>query len=811
MTALFSRRVWMRLFRVGTRRGLMAAVLGVLAIAGAARPTPTSGPLPAASLAAHTTSTLPYFAEIRRTEYGIPHILARDYGGLGYGYGYAFAQDNLCTVADRVVTLRGMRSAYFGGAGDSGDTLGVSTTNLNSDIYYQGLRKSGVVQRLLARPAPLGPTRQARQLVDGYVAGYNRYLRDTGVAHLPDPTCRGQSWVTPITATDVWTLAYDLDTLTGVAALKEAIATASPPAPGSAARSARSARSAGPVLPQVPAANVSSNGWALGRDATASHDGMVLANPHVPWTGNARLYQVQFTIPGVLNVSGASLYGTPMLEFGHTSGVAWTQTASHAARLTPYRLSLVSGDPTSYLVDGHALAMDRQQVTVTVRDPAGQLSAVTRTLYSSRYGPVLGTGWTTANAFAARDAGADNLRSVDEWLAMGRSENLTQLRAAQDTYQGLPWTYTLAADTDGTVYFADASVAPHVTTTLEQQCQVGQLPGDVPIPILNGSTAACDWGSDPDAIEPGIFGPDNYPQLTRADYVANSNNSPRLANPAAPLTGYQPIYDPRSQLELRPRLSLNMISERLTGTDGYGTPAFTLTSLQETMLGQRNYGADLARDAVVAMCRAHPVLTATDGSQVGVCAACSVLAAWNGRADVSSRGEVLWQQAYGQLNYAPSSWWRVPFDPVQPVTTPRDLNTDNPEVQHTLADAVEYFRAHGVPLDITLGAVQHYAGISLPGCTEGEGCFDRVEGGTPKGSAIGTEASNGSSFIMATELTPAGPRTRTILAYSESANPASPHYADQTVLFSRGKWVTERFTEAEINADPQLQTTTLSG
>jgi Penicillin amidase len=55
-----------------------------------------------------------YSAEIRRTEYGIPHILADDYGSLGYGYGYAFAQDNLCVLADRVVTLRGDRSRYFG-------------------------------------------------------------------------------------------------------------------------------------------------------------------------------------------------------------------------------------------------------------------------------------------------------------------------------------------------------------------------------------------------------------------------------------------------------------------------------------------------------------------------------------------------------------------------------------------------------------------------------------------------------------------------------------------------------------------------
>ncbi|MFJ3217436.1 hypothetical protein ACIPLC_16140 [Kitasatospora sp. NPDC086801] len=30
-----------------------------------------------------------YSAQIRRTEYGIPHILARDFPGLGYGYAFA--------------------------------------------------------------------------------------------------------------------------------------------------------------------------------------------------------------------------------------------------------------------------------------------------------------------------------------------------------------------------------------------------------------------------------------------------------------------------------------------------------------------------------------------------------------------------------------------------------------------------------------------------------------------------------------------------------------------------------------------------
>lgn len=41
----------------------------------------------------------PYKAKVTWTSYGIPHVRASDWGGLGYGYGYAFAGDNLCTLA----------------------------------------------------------------------------------------------------------------------------------------------------------------------------------------------------------------------------------------------------------------------------------------------------------------------------------------------------------------------------------------------------------------------------------------------------------------------------------------------------------------------------------------------------------------------------------------------------------------------------------------------------------------------------------------------------------------------------------------
>ena len=49
-----------------------------------------------------------------------------------------------------------------------------------------------------------------------------------------------------------------------------------------------------------------SNAYGLGREATDGGRGMLLGNPHYPWTGN-RFYRMHFTIPGKLNVVGVGL------------------------------------------------------------------------------------------------------------------------------------------------------------------------------------------------------------------------------------------------------------------------------------------------------------------------------------------------------------------------------------------------------------------------------------------------------------------------------------------------------------------------
>ena len=60
---------------------------------------------------------------------------------------------------------------------------------------------------------------------------------------------------------------------------------------------------------------------------------------------------------------------------------------------------------------------------------------------------------------------------------------------------------------------------------------------------------------------------------------------------------------------------------------------------------------------------------------------------------------------------------------------------------------------------------------------------------------------HGSSFIQTVSFDGDGcPDTRTVLTYSQSTNPTSRHYADQTRLYSQGGWVEGAFCENDVRA-----------
>jgi acyl-homoserine-lactone acylase len=273
----------------------------------------------------------------------------------------------------------GQRSRFFGPDGTySSRGNGTTPNNLDSDFFFRRIKDDKVVETLMAHAPPSGPLPQVLEGTRGYVEGYNAYLRETGVDHLPDPRCRGKAWVRPITQIDAFRRYYQLALLASAGVAIDGIGSAQPPTPGVPVPPVPGL----PDLPgplsqlrdRLPLGDLGSNAVALGKSATRNGKGMLLGNPHFPWDGPERFYEAQLTIPGKVNVTGASLFGVPLVLIGHTRHLAWSHTVSTAYRFTPFELKLVPGSPTTYLVDGQPKAMRRQTVTVQARQAGGTVA-----------------------------------------------------------------------------------------------------------------------------------------------------------------------------------------------------------------------------------------------------------------------------------------------------------------------------------------------------------------------------------------------------------------------------------------------------
>jgi acyl-homoserine-lactone acylase len=79
-------------------------------------------------------------------------------------------------------------------------------------------------------------------------------------------------------------------------------------------------------------------------------------------------------------------------------------------------------------------------------------------------------------------------------------------------------------------------------------------------------------------------------------------------------------------------------------------------------------------------------------------------------------------------------------------------------------------------------------------------------------SSPGAIPGTSSTYVQAVTWTGRDcPEAATVITYSESDNPDSPYYSDQTRLFSHRQWATAYFTPAQVSAHAVAVTAVSSG
>jgi acyl-homoserine-lactone acylase len=823
-------------------------------------------------------------ATIRRTTGGVPHIKADDLQSAAFALGYAQAQDNVCLLADAFIRARGERSKYLG--------PGPNSAHVISDFSLKAQHiRSGALNDLSNMDNP------SRALIYGFTQGYNKYVRETSPANYP-AECRNQPWVFQIEPEDfVAHLRVLAQVASGALFSTGAMYLAVPPnvkpdpipvastlsvPTGLEALGAETTRFAMESARKVDFGDMglASNAWGIGSTMTENGKGALLANPHFPYTGIRRFYESQITVPNYVNFHGAGLLGSPIPQIGFNQNLGWSHTVSASRRFTMYELKLKTGNDLVYVKDGVDKPITQEVIRIQVNTGAPTLTTLQRTFYYSEYGPMIAgnivtngglPAWGAAGtAHTYRDANADAGGLLSTWLQMARATNLEQMKDVFRNCGSTLWVNTTYADDKGNAFYIDSSSVPNLSAQAigVMNAKRAASPAyaalfNAGLTLLDGSTSRDDWV---EGTCKGRVPFEQKPQLTRNDFVQNSNDSYWATNTRAPLEGYSPLFGPeRTAQGPRTRIGLTMLLN--PAARGYAAVApagqdgkFNAQELVRSIWNDRSWYAEEFLPELRSRCDliGTGLVNLAGGATRKVDTGCAVLKSWSGVYDSDSVGAHVFRVFIADYRNKFATDLTKPFDPANPVTTPSTpkpvvpANLANDPMLTSLAEGLQRLDQGGIAYTARLGTVQVYqaSGGAPPGGTpvlqgasfpwhggDGtvDGTFNAVRfvdssvqedtripriNATTIGSTAGlsTKAGEGwniaygTSWHFGLDFTDAGPRAYGLLSYSQSSNAASPYYNDQQRRFADKDPRQLLFTEQEIAANLLPNgTTTITG
>lgn len=513
-----------------------------------------------------------------------------------------------------------------------------------------------------------------------------------------------------------------------------------------------------------------SNALALAGSKTTTGRPILLGNPHLAWA--SRYWEAHVIVPGRVNFYGSTLVGIPVLRAGFNDRLGFVQTNNAPDLDDIYALPMVGGD--TYLFDGRPHSLTRVDVAIDVRDGDG-FRNVTAAYWRSHLGPVVHR--TPQRAFVVRSMRLESPRYFEGFYHASKARSLRAFMQAMSAAH-VPTSNFTYADADGNILYLWNARLPR------RPDPRGDYTLDVP-------------GDSPRLFWQGLHALRELPQLLNppGGYVQNANNPPWFVSLRDPLDpSRHPAYVERGPLALRPQLALQMLEAR---------DRFSVDDVVALKYDTRLLLADRVKPALIA------ALDAATSLSADAAAGLAALKAWDNRASAGSRGTVLFLRFWDAYVSAVRQPYATPWDPARPAATPEGL-ADAGEAVRQFEIAARAVRETYGAIDVAWGDVSRFrAGdLDLPG----EGApgtygayrvvrFDPVDGATARvaGNVGGRLVGFGDAWVLVVDFsTPVVGHS--VLAYGQTANPASPHSRDQLRTFAERKVRRAWFTDAEIRA-----------
>ena len=584
-----------------------------------------------------------------------------------------------------------------------------------------------------------------QEYLSGFALGYNRYLEGHR-ADLPD-------WVMPIDGVDL------------LAHARNAIVFGFTVDLAQVARIGRTETAASEEFTNEES-RPGSNMFAIGKPRSESGNTLLLGNPHLAWAGSQLFYEAQLTVPGKVNFMGASLVGFPVLALGFNEHLGWSHTVNPNDSTDIYELQIDPADSDRYLYNGKSIAFEKQILSIEVKTDDGMESRTQEARWSVD-GPIVKA--LGDKVYALKSASYHEYRLLEQWYKMTKASSYEEFREAL-AMQALPMFNIGYADRKGNFFYL----------------YNGRMPDRPDGPY--------DWagvvpGGIPETQWKGILPLDRLPQLLNpaSGYIQNCNSAPWYTNKHTPIdkTLFHPALLP-DENSLRTQMGLRI----LESDDSITFEELQAYKFTNTMLMALRIKRDLLQAA-----RGKTV----DG--VDLSDAVRVLQSWDNTVSRESVGSVLFERFLRRYVRRNDRIFENAWDADSPFDTPSGLGNPEKALKDLAEAAKEVEREYGKidvvrcdvyrlrrgDLDVPLGGASGNYGVIrvINFARQPDGVY------TPHG---------GDSYVFVVEF---GPRirARSILAYSESENPDSPHYNDQSRLFADERFKDTWFYEDDLAAN----------
>jgi acyl-homoserine-lactone acylase len=677
---------------------------------------------------------------ITRDNWGIAHIYGKSDADAVFGMIYAQAEDDFNRIERN----------YLNGLGWLAQAEGESA--IYSDLRERLFIDAGTLQRQYTfSPAWL------KTLMIAWSDGLNYYLsKHSTVA--PKVIHHFEPWMA-LSFTE-GSIGGDIETV-DLAKLEKFYGQPTPPSKNSEQ--------------SVPEENPGgSNGFAIAPSRSASGHAMLWINPHTSYYFRSEL---QVVSEQGLNVYGAVTWGQFFVYQGFNSHNGWMHTSYGGDAIDEYAEDLVKKPDGLYYKYGAGLRkLKVTQITIPFKQADG-VGKRTFTIYHSHHGPIIRAEngkWIAVKLLQ------DPIRALSQSYLRTKTRDYASFRKTQDMRTDTS-NNTVYADANGTIAYFHGNFIPKRDTAF-----------DFTHPV-DGSNPATEW-QGPHAIEDTItlLNPSN-------GWLFNSNNWPfSAAGDQSPKRENYPVYmwirgeNPRGlhAVEmLRDIHNVTLDSLIAAGYDGHLT-AFDVL-LPPLFLG-------------------YDALPAADPHRAALAEAIAALRSWNRRTSADSVPTaiaIFWGQEMVERKGAAA---RDADEPVYDYLV--DKLTDAERIE-ALSAALEKLQRDFGRWQTPWGEINRFQRLtddivqpfddakpSLPvGFAPSQwGALASFDSSKPRKTKK-IYGSTGNSFIAAVDFGPTI-HAKALMSGGESGDPSSPHFTDQALMFSQGRFRDVLFYPEDVRA-----------